>query len=129
MSHNPAAAAVLSDMSGDFFCSGRSRLRCAGCWPTKMPPASLQPWPAALMPGASWIFRRTARHVGRATRRADPSGLGDTPVDIGSGVAQTMADIAANAGVDDRVVVFGSFLDRWGCDDWLAGDGSAAAKA
>ena len=40
-----------------------------------------------------------------------------------------MAHVAADAGAEDRVVVFGSFLTVGAAMDWLAGDRSAAAKA
>jgi dihydrofolate synthase/folylpolyglutamate synthase len=129
VAHNPAAAAVLGDMLGDFFCKGRSIAVC-GMLADKDAAGV-----AAVLAGRfdAWYLVDLSKEprgmsAVQLAERIRPA-LGGTPVNIGSGVAQTMAEVAVNAGVDDRVVVFGSFLTVGAAMTWLAGDGSAAAKA
>ena len=129
VAHNPAAAAVLSDTLGDFFCSGRSLAVC-GMLADK-DAAGI----AAALAGRfdAWYLVDLSKEprgmsAAQLAERLRPV-LGDTPVDTGGGVGQVMAHVAADAGAEDRVVVFGSFLTVGAAMDWLASDRSAAAKA
>lgn len=129
VAHNPAAAAVLGDMLGDFFCKGRSIAIC-GMLADKDAAGV-----AAALGGRfdAWYLVGLSKEPRgmSAVQLAERvrSVLGSTPIHIGSDVARTMAEVAADAGIDDRVVVFGSFLTVGAAMTCLAGDGLAAAKA
>ena len=87
VAHNPAAAAVLSDTLGDFSAKA-DRLRCAGCWPTRMLPEPLQ---LAGRFDAWYLVDLSKGPRGMSTARSSPrpaSGSGCTPVDTGGGVGR-----------------------------------------
>lgn len=125
VAHNPQAAATLNDLLGDFFCRGTMTAVCG----------MLQDKDAAGV-GAALRDRFDAWHfvdLGDQPRGLSASGLagrmagalGAVPMHVGTGVGDVLSNLAATAGADDVVVVFGSFLTVGAAMAWL--DSSASA--
>lgn len=121
VAHNPQAAAALSGMLGDYFTQGRVIAVCGML--TDKDAAGV----ASALAGRfdAWHLvdlsdqPRGLTATALAGRLAPV--LADTPVLIGSGTADTLRNIAADAAENDLVVVFGSFLTVAAAMTWLDG--------
>ena len=129
VAHNAQAAKVLSDMLGDFYARGK---RTAVCGMLDDKDAAEV---ARLLSGRfdAWYLvdlsdqprGRSAEHLGEAVAPA----LAGVPVHTGNGVGETLAEIVSEAGADDLVVVFGSFLTVAAAMEWLDTQSGDAANA
>lgn len=128
VAHNPQAAAALNEMLGDYYTRGRT---IAVCGMLQDKDAAGVAMALAGRFDAWYLVDLSAQPRGltaeRLADRVRPV-LAQTPLTIGTGVGDTLAAIAADAGEDDLVVVFGSFLTVGAAMGWLDGYVSAAAK-
>lgn len=126
VAHNPQAAAVLSDMLGDYFTPGR---RIAVCGMLQDKDAT---GVAAALAGrfdAWYLVDLSDRARGQsATRLAEliRPAVGRIPVTVGTTVDETLAKITDASKGDDLVVIFGSFLTVGDALTWLDSDARAA---
>jgi dihydrofolate synthase/folylpolyglutamate synthase len=128
VAHNPQAAAVLDEMLGDYFTRGRV-IAVFGMLGDK----------DAAGVAAALARRFDVWHL--VDLSAQPRGLSATqlaglvrpvlagvPLTVGSDVGDVLAEIAEDAGQDDLVVVFGSFVTVGAAMAWLESDASATAR-
>jgi len=129
VAHNPQAAGVLSDMLADFFTRGR---RIAVCGMLDDKDAAGVAGMLASRFEAWYLVDLSDEPRGRS---AEDLGLAVSPlltgvaVHVGSALAETLAMVAIDAGPEDLVVVFGSFLTAGAAMAWLETRGVDAAKA
>ena len=128
VAHNPQAAAVLNDLLGDYFTRGRVIAVC-GMLADKDAPGV-----AASLAGRfdAWHFVDLSAQprglTAQRLRELMAPQLAEVPVYFGSGVGETLENIAAGAAHDDLVVVFGSFLTVAAALAWLERRATAANK-
>jgi len=110
VAHNPQAAEVLSDMLGDWFTPGR-RIAVCGMLADKDAAGVARAlagrfdiWYLLDLAGES--RGQSAEQLAGQLRPA----LGDTPIETVASMERAISEIAAHAGRDDVVVIFGSFL-------------------
>ena len=129
VAHNPQAAATLNDTLGDYFSRGRTIAVC-GMLVDKdaagVAAALAKRFDAWYLVDLSQQPRGLA--AARLAELVRPA-LTETPLTIGSVVADTLADIAADAAPEDLVVVFGSFVTVGAAMEWLENDLQGTAKA
>ena len=128
VAHNPQAAAVLNATLGDYFSRGRTIAVC-GMLEDKDAAGVAQALAGRF--DAWYLVDLSAQARGLAADRLAEKVrpvLAGTPLIIGSDVAGTLSSIAADAGEDDLVVVFGSFLTVGAAMAWLDARDSAPAK-
>jgi len=129
VAHNPQAAGVLDDMLGDFFTRGRVTAVCG-----MLNDKDVEGVAAALAGRFdAWYLVDLSDQARGCTsaalaERVAPV-LSQVPIESGSGVAETLDRVVADAGPDDLVVVFGSFLVVGAAMAWLETRASAAVTA
>ena len=119
VAHNPQAASGLSEMLGDMFTAGR-RIAVCGMLDDKDAAGIARALAKRFDTWYTIDLSAQSRGVDAETLARQIRGeLADSAVEVAGDVQTLLPQLAAKAGVDDQIVVFGSFYTVGAAIEWL----------